>query len=221
MTRTGAAARPDLDERAHNILEWAELHSRLLTMIAVAIVVVAGGFWFYTKSHEARAHNAATALRQAELAVGSGNLALAQSDLEKIVDRYSATRSGEQARLILAEVRYDRGQYADGISTLQPLTKVDDDGLRASAYNLIGAGYEQQQKYVEAAAAYRDAAKSSPYAVDRDQYLANAARALTTGGKLEEAKALWSQLAADPASSAGAEARVRLGEIEVKVAKKG
>jgi predicted negative regulator of RcsB-dependent stress response len=221
MTRTGAAARPDLDERAQNFLEWAELHSRLLTMVAVAIVVVAGGFWFYTKSHEARAHNAATALRQAELAVGSGNLALAQSDLEKIVDRYSATSSGKQARLLLAEVRYDRGQYADGVSTLQPLTSSDDQGLRASAYNLVGAGYEQQQKYVEAAAAYREAAKAAPFAIDRDQYLANAARALTNGGKLDEAKELWSKLAADPASSAAAEARVRLGEIEAKAAKQG
>ena len=221
MTRTGAAARPDLDERAQNFLEWAEMHSRLLTMVAVAVVVLAGGFWFYTKSHQARAHNAATALQQASLAVGSGNLALAQSDLEKIVDRYGATRSGEQARLILAEVRYDRGQYADGVAALQPLTSADDEGLRASAYNLIGAGYEQQKKYDDAAAAYRLAAKSAPFAIDRDQYLANAARALTTGGKLDEAKALWSQLAADPASSVGAEARVRLGEIEAKAAKQG
>ena len=221
MTRTGSAARPDLDERAQNLLEWAELNSRLLTMVAVAIVVLAGGFWFYTKSHQARAQNAATALSQAEVAVGSGNLALAQSDLEKLVDRYGATSAGKQARLVLAEVRYDRGQYADGVSTLQPLTSDDDAGLRANAYNLIGAGYEQQQKYVEAAAAYRDAAKATPYAIDRDQYLANAARALTTGGKLDEAKELWSQLAADPASAVGAEARVRLGEIEAKGAKQG
>jgi predicted negative regulator of RcsB-dependent stress response len=221
MTRTGAAARPDLGDRGQNFLVWAELHSRLLTIIAVAIIVVAGGFWFYTKSHEARSHNAATALRQAELAVGSGNLALAQSDLEKIVDRYDATRSGEQARLILAEVRYDRGQYADGVAALEPLKSADDDGLRASAYNLIGAGYEQQQKYVDAAAAYREAAKAAPFAIDRDQYLANAARALTTGGKLDEAKELWSQLASDPASSVGAEARVRLGELEAKAAKQG
>jgi predicted negative regulator of RcsB-dependent stress response len=221
MTRTGAAARPDLEDRAQNLMVWAETHSRLLTMIAVAIVVVAGGFWFYTKSHEARARNAATALQQAELAVGSGNLALAQSDLEKIVDRYDATRSGKQARLILAEVRYNRGQFADGVSVLQPLTKEDDEGLRASAYNLIGAGYEQQKKFEDAAKAYREAAKVAAYPIDRDQYLANAARALTSGGKLDEAKELWSQLASDPASSVGAEARVRLGEIEAKPAKQG
>lgn len=218
MTRTGAAARPDMDDHAQNLLVWAEMHSRLLTVIAVAIVVIAGGFWFYTKSHEARARNAATALQQAQLAVASGNLALAQSNLESIVDRYGATRSGKQARLILAEVRYDRGQFADGVSVLQPLTNEDDEGLRASAYNLVGAGYEQQKKLDDAAKAYRQAADVTPYQIDRDQYLASAARALTAGGKLDEAKKLWSQLASDPASSVAAEARVRLGEIEAKAA---
>jgi predicted negative regulator of RcsB-dependent stress response len=218
MTRTGAAARTDMDERAQNFMAWAETNSRLLTIIAVAIIVIAGGFWFYTKSHQARARNAATALQQAELAVAAGNLALAQSNLEKVVDRYDATRSGEQARLILAQVRYDRGQFADGLSVLQPLTKADDKGLRASAYNLIGAGYEQQQKLDDAAKAYRQAADVTPYQIDRDQYLASAARALTTGGKLDEAKEIWGKLAADPASPLAAEARVRLGEIEAKAA---
>jgi predicted negative regulator of RcsB-dependent stress response len=208
-----------MDDRAQNLLVWAEMHSRLLTGIAVAIIVIAGGFWFYTKSHEARARNAAAALQQAQLAVASGNLALAQSNLEKIVDRYSATRSGKQARLILAEVRYDRGQFADGISVLQPLTDGDDEGLRASAYNLIGAGYEQQKKFDEAAEAYRQAAAVTPYQIDRDQYLASAARTLTEGGKVDEAKKLWSQLASDPASAVAAEARVRLGEIEAKAVK--
>ncbi len=219
MTRTGADARPDLDDRAQNLLVWAETHSRLLTAIAVAIVVIAGGFWFYTKSHEARARNAASALQQAQLAVASGNLALAQSNLEKIVDRYDATRSGKQARLILAEVRYDRGQFSDGITTLQPLTKEGDEGLRANAYNLIGAGYEAQQKLEDAAKAYQQAAAATPYSIERDQYLASAARALTEGGKLDEAKKLWSQLATDPASAMAAEARVRLGEIEAKAVK--
>jgi len=219
MTRTGAAARTDMDERAQSLLIWAETHSRLLTGIAVAIVVAAGGFWFYTKSHEARARNAATALQQAELAVGSGNLALAQSNLENIVDRYGATRSGKQARLILSQVRFDRGQFSDGLAVLEPLTKDGDKELRANAYNLMGAGYEAEGKLEDAAKAYQQAADMTPYAIERDQFVASAARALTDGGKLEEAKKLWTKLADDPASAMAAEARVRLGEIEAQAAR--
>ncbi|HEX6537078.1 MAG TPA: tetratricopeptide repeat protein [Gemmatimonadaceae bacterium] len=221
MPRTGAAARPDLEERAQNLLEWAELHSKQLTIVAVAIIAIAGGVWFYQKSHQARTRNASAALAQAEQAVGAGNLALAQSDLDKIVSRYGGTVPGKQAILVLAQVLYDRGQYAQGIQQLQKLVDSDDAYLRAGALNLIGAGYEQQAKYADAAASYRKAADATAYPADRDQYLASAARALTSAGKTAEAKEIWSKLAADPTSPTAAEARVRLGEIEAKAARSG
>ena len=46
--------------------------------------------------------------------------------------------------------------------------------------------------------------------------MANAARAYTTAGKLDDAKKIWSALAKDDQSPAAAEARVRLGELEAK-----
>lgn len=216
MTRTGAAARPDLDDRTENLVEWAQLHSRLLTIIAVVIVALVGGGWFYMKAHQVRARNASTALSQAELALASGNLALAQSNIERIVARYGGTRAGKQAQLLLAEVYYDKGQYQQGVSALQKLVDsgVDDEFLLASAYDLIGAGQEQQEKYADAAAAYQKAAETAPFSADRDRYLANAARALTSAGKTADAKAIWLKLAADPTSVSAAEARVRLGELE-------
>lgn len=221
MTRTGATARPDFEERTQNLLEWAELHSKLLTIIAVAIIAVVGGTWFYRKSHEARTRNASAALVNAEQALTAGNLALAQSDLDKIVGRYSATEPGKQAVLLLAQVMYDRGQYAQGIQKLQQVEGSEDQYLRTAALNLVGAGYEQQGKYADAANYYRKAAESAAYPSDRDQYLASAARALTSAGKTAEAKEIWSKLANDPASPANAEARVRLGELEAKPVKQG
>jgi tetratricopeptide (TPR) repeat protein len=104
---------------------------------------------------------------------------------------------------------------------LEPLTKDGDKEVRANAYNLIGAGYEAQNKLEDAAKAYQQAATITPYAIERDQFVASAARALTDGGKLDEAKKLWSQLANDPASAMAAEARVRLGEIEAQAARQG
>jgi predicted negative regulator of RcsB-dependent stress response len=216
MTRTGAAARPDLEERAQSIREWAEMHSRLLTIIAVIIVLIVGGGWFYTKSRQVQARNAAVMLNDAELALGSGNAALAQSNLEKIVDRYSGTRSANQARLLLAQVLYDKGQYQKGIEDLQGLTKSSDKYLRANAFNLIGAGEEQAGRFAEAAAAYRMAADAAASTADRDRYLASAGRALMSGGKTAEAKEIWTKLAQDPGSQLSAEAKVRLGEIEAQ-----
>jgi len=216
MTRTGAAARPDLEERAQSLMEWAETHSRLLTIIAVVIVLIVGGGWFYTKSRQVQARNASAMLNDAELALASGNMALAQSNLEKIVDRYGGTRSADQAHLLLAQVLFDKGQYQQGVADLQGITKSSDKYLRASAFNLIGAGEEQAGRFTEAAAAYRKAADAATSTGDRDQYLASAGRALMSGGKTAEAKEIWTKLAQDPASQLSAEAKVRLGEIEAQ-----
>jgi hypothetical protein len=81
---------------------------------------------------------------------------------------------------------------------------------------LIGEGLLDGKKYVEAAKAFQDAAARTSFAADKDVYSADAARALTLAGKTEEAKKLWSDLAAKRESPVLAEARVRLGELEGK-----
>jgi len=221
MTRTGAAARPDLEERAQDFMEWAELHSRHLTIAAAAVVVIAGGIWFYAKSREARAANASAALVEAEQAVEAGNMPLAQNDLQRLVGRYGGTTAGRQGQLLLGKVMFERGQYQGGIAELQKLADEKDEFTQAQAYDLIGAGYEQQQKFVEAAAAYRQAAASARFPQDRDGYLANAARALAAGGKTADAIEIWKKIADDPTSPASAEAKVRLGELEAKAVTRG
>lgn len=221
MTRTGAAARPDMEERAQDFMEWAELHSRQLSVVAAALIVIAGGIWFYAKSRAARAANASAALVEAEQAVEAGNMPLAQNDLERIVSRYAETNAGRQAQLLLGKVLFERGQFQGGIAALQKLAATKDEFAQAEAYNLIGAGYEQEQKYDSAAASYRRAAETARFPEDRDGYLANAARALAAGGKTADAVAIWKKIAADPKSTAAAEAKVRLGELEAKAVPKG
>ena len=221
MTKTGAAARPDLEERAEDFKEWALLHSRLLTGAAVAVALAAGAAWIYVKSQAAQAQNASTALMEAEQALGAGNAALAQSDLEKLIARYGSTDAGHQAHLLLAQAYYDAGKYSEGTADLEKFVQSSPKLLEASAYNLIGAGYEQQNKFDDAATAYQKAATAASGKSDRDSYLANAARALTAGGKTTDAIKIWSKLAADPTSATSAEARVRLGELQAKPVKAG
>jgi predicted negative regulator of RcsB-dependent stress response len=200
-------------------MDWLQLYSRQISIAAAAILVVIGGVWFYKKAHEKQAQNASVALGEAAEAVAAGNLPLAQSDLEKIINRYGDTPSGHQARIFLAQVFYEKKDFAKGIEQLEKLTNSDDKMTRAAAYNLQGAGYEQEKKFEQAAATYRKAADAAGTPAFHDTYMANAARALTSAGKTAEAKEIWTKLAADPDSPAAAEARVRLGEIEAKAAK--
>jgi len=137
------------------------------------------------------------------------------------VQRYGNTPSGDQARVLLAQVHYEKGEYQQGMKDLEPVTGAKDAYTAASALNLQAAGLEQSGKLAEAAAVYQKAAARAPYKIDHDVYMANAARALTAGGKTEEAKKIWASLATDDQSPAAAEARVRLGELLAKTATAG
>jgi len=211
-----AKKRPDVEERVDSLVGWLELHSRELMYASIGLLVVAGGFWFYRQSNERQAQSASMALSEAESAIAAGNLPLAQSDLEKLVQRYGSTSAGTQAHVLLAQVHYDKGEYQQGIEELKPVTSDKDAYTAAAGLNLMAAGLEQSGKYAEAASTYQKAAERAPYKVDHDLYMANAARVLTTAGKTEDAKKIWSALANDDQSAAAAEARVRLGELEAK-----
>jgi predicted negative regulator of RcsB-dependent stress response len=211
-----AKKRPDVEERVDSLVGWLELHSRELMYASIGLLVVAGGFWFYRQSNERQAQSASTALSEAESAVAAGNLPLAQSDLEKLVQRYGNTSAGTQAHVLLAQVHYNKGEYQQGIDQLKAVTDDKDAYTAAAGLNLMAAGLEQSGKFGEAATTYEKAAKKAPYKVDHDVYMASAARAYTTAGKTEDAKKIWSALAKDDQSPAAAEARVRLGELEAK-----
>jgi predicted negative regulator of RcsB-dependent stress response len=209
-------ARPNVEDHVDTLVEWLELHSRQLMFGSIGLLVVAGGFLFYRQSNQRQAQSASTALTEAQAAVMSGNLPLAQSSLEKLVARYGSTPSGADARVLLAQVHYDKGEYQQGMKALEPVTSDKDAYTAASAIALTAAGLEQSGKFPEAAAEYQKAAAKAPYRTDHDIYMASAARALTTAGKTDDAKKIWSALANDDQSPASAEARVRLGEIEAK-----
>jgi predicted negative regulator of RcsB-dependent stress response len=209
-------ARPDVEQRVESLVEWLELHSRQLMFGSIGLLVIAGGFWFYRHSNQLQAESASTALSEAESSIASGNLPLAQSSLEKLVQRYGNTPSGAQARVLLAQVHYEKGEYQQGMKDLEPVTTDKDAYTAATALNLQAAGLEQSGKLAEAAATYQKAAAKTPYRIDHDVYMASAGRTLTAAGKTEEAKKIWAALASDDQSPEAAEARVRLGELVAK-----
>ena len=209
-------SRPDLDERAETFLEWIELHSTWITIALVVLALIVGGIWFMRTAHRKQAENASAALSDAEGSISAGNLALAQTQLQSLLNRYGSTPAGKEAHLLLAQVYYDKGQFQQGVEQLKPLTTADDKFRSSTALNLVGAGYEEMGKYQDAADAYQQAADRAPSTTERSMFRANAARALGLAGKFAEAKKIWAELAAEPNGPVAAEARVRLGELEAK-----
>src|SRR4051812_30629926 len=81
-------------DRAQTFIDWTRINARALAVGAAFIVVVAVGYWFYMRSRQIQAANAEKALMQAKQSMTAGNLALAQSDLQKVYSRYESTAGG-------------------------------------------------------------------------------------------------------------------------------
>lgn len=197
--------------------DWAQLHSKQVTLGVVVAVAAIGGIWFFGRSQDLKNERAERAYYAAQSAVASGNLPLAESDLKKMVARYEGTDGAIQGRLLLAQILYEQGKFQEGVNQLVE-TESEMKGsseFGPSAYLVTAAGYEQLKKFSEAGAAYEKAAAAARFDPDRHRYLSMAARAYQLGGKPEDAKRLWTPLAADSKSVVAGEARVRLGEMTV------
>jgi predicted negative regulator of RcsB-dependent stress response len=219
MTKTGDAAKPpmDLELQAESLLDSVRARSRELSIAAVAVALAAGGIYLWQQQKHANENKAELALANPASAFFQGNTALAKGDLQKLVERYPDTPAGVQGFMMLAQVQFQDGKYDEGVRTLQKAQGSAAAGpFAASLQALIGEGLLDGKKYVEAAKAFQDAAGKTTFAADKDVYAADAARALTLAGKVEEAKKLWSELASRRESPVVAEARVRLGELEGK-----
>lgn len=221
MTKTASPARPQIDDRADTFFLWIQNNLRKVAMAGVVVVALGVGVWLWRQSRVARERNASIELLNAAQTIQSGNVALAQSDLERLVTRYAGTNAAAQAAFELASIYYGQGQYDRGIASLQQLAQSSDDPLvKAMAENGVAAGYEGAGKFADAASHYRRAAELTRLDDERDTYLANAARAYQAAGNKDEAVALWRQLSESEGTQA-AEARVRLGELAAEAAKQG
>lgn len=192
------------------------LHRREITWAAVAIVVIAGGIWFYERSQTIKSQRAEAAFYQARQAAASGNLPLAASDLQKVVTRYEGTQGGAQAAVALAQVLYEQKKFKEGIDALKKAEGDVPDDFQASVHVVEAAGYEELKDFTSAAQQYEAAAKVTRFPADKAEYQADAARNYTAAGKKDLAKGIWSELAKDETNPLAAEAKVRLGELEAK-----
>jgi len=203
-------------DRGQAFLEWFQVRSWVLVTGAAIVVVAAAGYWFFQRSRQIRTINADRSLMTAQQSLASGNNALAQSDLQKVIGRYQGTSAGTQAAMLLAQMNYEQGKYQDGINQLQRVVG-DAAGSQSAVLSLIADGYSEMGKAADAAKYYTQAAAGTALENERAYYRAKAARSYATAGNTAEAKKVWSELAKDEKSpSVAAEARVRLAELDAK-----
>ena len=189
-----AATRPFLEDGADSALDWMKANMVPLAIGGLVVVVAVLGYAFFSRSSAIKEGRAEQALMSAGESYRSGNLPLAQSDLEKMIQRYKGTDAADQGALLLAQIHFDQGKVADGLKALEQAPSTGTAGAAAEA--LRAAALEAENKPAEAADKYLAAAQKAPAGATR----------------------IWEELAKDQQSFYAAEARVRIGELTAKPA---
>ena len=212
LSETGSAP---TQPRAESFVDWFHINTRWITIGAALVVAVAFGVWFVQRKSLNETISADKQLVVAKQSMGSGNAPLAEADLKKVLDRYGDKAAGAEAGMLLAQLRFDRADFAGAVTTLRDLsTKVSTGPNASSVRGLLGDALAQLDKSADAAVEYEKAASLTTMPNEKSFWLSKAARSYMMAGKTPEAKKLYEGLAAQSDNEAvSTEAHVRLGEL--------
>jgi predicted negative regulator of RcsB-dependent stress response len=189
-------------------------HRKPVSWVAMVLVLAAGFFGWNILSTRQSERVASQQLNSARFALESKNYALAASELSRIAENYSGTRSAGEASILLAQTRLAQGQNQQAIDVLKKFTPGASADFRSQAYGLLGAAYENLQHPKEAAESYQEAAKDARMRFEQAQFLSDAGRAWLAARDTGRALAAYQEIVTRLDSTSSAfEAKVRLGEL--------
>lgn len=193
---------------------WVGRYRRQLSWGLGILVIAAGLFGWKRVSTRQSERNASQQLNSARFALESKNYGLAASELARIRENYSGTRSANEASILLAQVRLAQGQSQQAIELLKQVAPEAHADYRSQAYGLLGAAYENVAHPKEAAEAYEAAAGYARLPFLRAQFRSDAGRAWLAAGDTVHAKANYQEIVTNlDSTSTAVEAKVRLGEL--------
>jgi tetratricopeptide (TPR) repeat protein len=196
-------------------MEWVRKNQKFLLWGLAALGVVALGGWVTVESGKRKERMAAVQLDQARNAAESGNLPLAASELQKLIDTYRGTESAREAVITLNQVRMVNGQSELAVVGLGDYLKTNPKpDYAVPARGLLGQALENVKRFDQAASAYEQASRGADVDYLRAQYLLSAARAWRAAGMPAEAiRVLVIIRERYAGTSSLTEAEVRLAEL--------
>jgi tetratricopeptide (TPR) repeat protein len=202
-------------DRAEQWLAWAKANQRRLSIVAGVLVVIAGAVWFGVSAKTRKENFARRELDAARVAAESGNLPLAANDLSRIASTYGGTRAGQEAVVLLAQVRLLQDQPEIAVNELREfIAEGPQPHYRGPAYAALGAALEDLGRFAEAGQAYEEGARASEYALVAARFLLDAGRAYMMAVDTAAALRIYQQVLKDHSETgAASEARLRMAEL--------
>lgn len=194
---------------------WYRDRNRQLVAGVGAVVVIALIAWLLVSSGRRKEEFAARSLNQARAAAEAGNLPLASSELQKLIQSYKGTDAASEAVITLNQVRMVNGQSElAAVGLREFLAGKPAPKYAAPAYGLLGSALENSQKWTDAGDAFSNASKAADLEYLKARYLIDAGRSYREGGKAQEAIAAYREVIQKyPKSTSFVEAQVRLAEL--------
>ncbi len=173
---------------------WGEENSRIVTIALAVILVGAAAFIWYTGQQRQLEQQAAARFTQVQQTVASGNPQLAIRDLRQYIDRFGATRTADQARLVLANLLMGQDQADDALSALEGIPSDIDAPFGLPGARLRAAALEELGRSDDAVAAYLHIADNARFPYQRREALADAARIRLQNGQPDQAARLYQRI---------------------------
>jgi tetratricopeptide (TPR) repeat protein len=194
---------------------WLSSKRNRLIATGGAVVVVGLITALVILSGQRKEAFAIRALDQARGVAESGNLPLAASELQRVIDTYGGTRGAQEAVITLNQVRLVNGQHELAAVGLQKfLDSGADQQYRAPAYGLLGRALENASRPAEAAEAYSNASAAASTDYIRAEMLLDAGRAYRDAGETDKAIASYRKVTTDLKETPfKTEEEVRLAEL--------
>ena len=214
-TMVEATSRGQTTATANKPAPWYRDRTRLLAGVGIALLLLAVAGWVVWSSGKRKEEFAARSLNQARAAAEAGNLPLASSELQRLIDTYGGTDAATEAVITLNQVRLVNGQTElAAVGLREFLQKKPAPKYLAPAYSLLGTALENAKRPAEAADAFRNASKSADLEYLKARYLIDAGRASRAAGKEADALAAYRMVIDSfPESPSATEAKVRLAEL--------
>lgn len=183
---------------------WYEKNKKVVSGVLTGLIVVAVLIVVVTNNMRSNNEKATAELGKVlryydegkyNIAI-SGDLQENVRGLQSIVDDYGSTKSGELAKLYLANAYYTQNNYDKALQYYLDAS-IKDDMLSASSVAGAAACYEAKGEYEKAAVSYEKAAFKNGKDVLAAEYLHHAAYNYSAAGKKEKAVELYKKLKKD------------------------
>jgi predicted negative regulator of RcsB-dependent stress response len=203
MTKHNPAARRvhrvahDEDVFVTSVLEsthWAQTHARQIIIGGVVALLLIVGFIYVRMTSGTRRDLALEELSRVRATAQSGNLQLAQQDLEAYVKRFGSSDAGAEAKIMLGQVYLQGKQPQKAIEVLEPVASDLDSPSGYTAALLVAAAHEENKQADQADRTYLRIGDGARFDFQKREALDRAARLRAEQGNVAGAVELYERI---------------------------